>query len=166
MKEGVKKETSILPSIGKKIQGDFFGDERRYLATGTKVKPGEGNPLEAGTPDGYEVKFSGHPLNSIKVGCCDIRLVNEGDLNNDEADEISIFQAPTNGCTYSMTTYSFIKGTWKPIVGTFLIPTDCDHISDEDLQKRIYKEQNTIYYYETDLNDENRKLIKKKAGLN
>ncbi len=68
-----------------------------------------------------------------------------------------------NGCTYSMTTYSLINGIWIQIVKTFLIPTGCDNISDVDLQKRIFKEENTIYFLETDLNDENWKLFKKKV---
>lgn len=68
-----------------------------------------------------------------------------------------------NGCTYSMTTYSFIGGAWKQIVETILIPTLCGDISDDNLQKRIFSQNNTIYYYETDVNDENGKLIKKKA---
>jgi len=119
--------------------------------------------LKTETPDEYEIQFSGDNLKSIKAGCCNIRLINEGDLNNDGGDEISIFQAPINGCTYSMTTYSHIYGTWKQIVETFLIPTGCDTISDLDLQKRIFKENNAIYYYDTDLNDENGKLVKKKA---
>ncbi len=162
--EKVEIKALNLPTIGEKIQGDFNGNGQADVATAIKIKEGKGNPVEDGTPDEYEIQFSGDSLKSINVGCCDIRLINEGDLNNDGADEISVFQAPMNGCTYSMTTYSFINGTWKQIVATFLIPTGCDNISDDDLQKRIFKENNIIYYYDTDPNDENGLLLKKKVA--
>jgi hypothetical protein len=156
-------KTSSLPSIGDKIQGDFNGDGHTDFATAVKIKEEQGNPVEDGTPEEYEIQFSNDKLKSIKAGCCEIRLINEGDLNNDGADEISIFQAPMNGCTYSMTTYSLINGTWRQIVEEFLIPTGCDSISDNDLQKRIFKENNTIYYLGIDMSDENGNLVKKKA---
>jgi hypothetical protein len=161
--EKVETEALNLPKIGEKIQGDFDGDDKKDFSIAIKIKEGKGNPVEDGTPDEYEIQFSGENMKSINAGCCDIRLINEGDLNNDGTDEISIFQAPMNGCTYSMTTYSFKNGTWEQIIGTFLIPTICDKISDVNLQKRIFKENNLIFYYETDPNDENGKLIKKKA---
>ncbi|MDI3320355.1 hypothetical protein [Pinibacter soli] len=168
-KSVVEKEKTVetkalsLPAIGEKIQGDFNGDGHPEIATATKIKEGKGNPVEDGTADEYAIQFSENKLKSINAGCCNICLINEGDLNNDGADEISIFQAPMNGCTYSMTTYSFIKGTWKQIVEPFLIPTGCDSISDSDLQKRIFKKNNAIYYYETDPNDEMGKLVAKKV---
>ncbi|OWP75948.1 hypothetical protein [Flavobacterium oreochromis] len=161
--EKVETKALNLPTIGERIQGDFNADKNPDIATATKIKEGQGNPVEDGTPDEYEIQFSANNINSINPGCCNIRLINEGDLNNDGADDLSVFQAPMNGCTYSMTTYSFLNGTWKQIVETFLIPTGCDKLNDDDLQKRIFKENNTIYYYDTDLNDESGKLIKKKA---
>ncbi len=36
-------------------------------------------------------------------------------------------------------------------------------MSDEELQNRVFREDNAIYYLHTDLNDENVKLLKKKA---
>jgi hypothetical protein len=159
----IETKTSCLPAIGDKIQGDFNGDGHTDFVTAVKIKEEQGNPVEDGAPEEYEIQFSSDKLKSIKAGCCDIRLINEGDLNNDGADEISIFQAPMNGCTYSMTTYSLINGTWKQIVDKFLIPTGCDSINDDDLQKRIFKENTAIYYLEIDMSDENGNLIKKKA---
>ena len=152
-----------LPKIGEKIQGDFDGDGQVEIASAIKFKEGNGNPVDDGTADEYIIQFSGNVLSNINAGCCQIRLINEGDLNNDGADDLSIFQAPMNGCTYTMTTYSCRNGKWKQIVDPFLIPTGCEHYSDADLQKRIFKEHNNIYYFDTDPNDENGKLIKKLA---
>ncbi|MCH5597485.1 FEKKY domain-containing protein [Niabella ginsengisoli] len=122
----VKKLDSLLVvqkqlrAIGEEIQGDFDGDGKLEFAKAVKVKEGQGNPVEDGTPDEYEIQFSNHKLKPIKAGCCDIRLVNEGDLNNDGSNEFSIFQAPMNGCTYTMTTYSYSNKSWKQIVKPFL----------------------------------------------
>ncbi len=71
-----------------------------------------------------------------------------------------------NGCTYTMTTYSFIKRNWVKIVQPFLIPIGCEILSEKDLQKRLFKKNKTIYYLEKDMSDENGKLIKKKATTN
>lgn len=161
--EKVQTEVSQLPKIGEKIYGDFNGDGQTDLARAIRTKLGHGNPIEYGTADEYEVQFSDKNTKSISAGCCNLQLINEGDLNNNGTDEISLFQAPMNGCTYSMTTYSFINGTWKQFIETFLIPTACESISESELQKKIFKENDTIFYYDIDLNDENRKWIKKKV---
>ena len=158
-------KTSNLLKIGEKIQGNFKGDGKMYVATAVKIKEGQGNPVEDGTPDAYEIQFSGN-LEPISAGCCYIRLINEGDLNNNGTDEISLFQSPMNGCTYSMTTYSFLNGNWKKLFNSFLIPTACEQINDEDLQKRIYKEDKCVYFLDTDPNDESGELLKKRVVAN
>lgn len=149
--------------IGEKILGDFDGDGKINYASVVKIKEGNGNPIEDGTSDEFEIRFSGKKLKPIIAGCCEIILINEGDLDNDGTDEITLFQAPSNGCIYSMRTFSFIKGNWKQIVDPFLISTECQSIGDEDLQKRIFRENGDINFYETDFNSKNHKLIKKKV---
>jgi len=151
--------------IGNRIEGNFSGNGQKITATAIKIKNGKGNPVEDGTPDEYQIQFSDEKLRPINTGCCEIKLINEGDLNKDGIDEISIYQAPMNGCTYSMTTYSYINGNWKKMIDTFMIPTGCDVINSDDLQKMIFREKNNIYYLGKDMNDENGKLIKKKVRL-
>lgn len=163
--EKVDKKKISLPTVGVKINGNFTGYGKNEFAIAKRIKIGQGNPVENGTPDEYEIQFSGNKMKSINAGCCDILLINEGDLNNDGADDISVYQAPMNGCTYSMTTYSFINKNWKQIVQTFLIPTGCENISNDNLQKRIFKQNKVIYYYATDPNDKHGKLVRKKANL-
>ncbi len=150
-----------VPSVGTSVQGDFNGDGQKEFAFSVQTKIGEGNPMEDGTADEFAVNFSTDKFKSIDVGCCDIRLINEGDLNADGNDEITVFQAPMNGCTYSMTTYSFVNNTWKTLIESLLIPTGCDYLSDEEIQKRIFIENGKVYYYDVDSNDENFKLVKK-----
>lgn len=158
-----KKTTKLL--VGAKIEGDFDGDGKNEFATVTKTKQGEGNPIEDGTPDEYTISFSTTSLKAIPINCCEATLINEGDLNNDGKDDFSVFQAPMNGCTYAMTTYSLQNSDWKQIIETFLVPTGCDGFTAEDLQNRIFIENKTVYKLETNPNDESLKLIRKKIEL-
>jgi hypothetical protein len=92
-------------------------------------------------------------------------LFNEGDLNGDGTDELSVFQDPMNGNTYMLTTFSLVgKEQWQKIIEPLLIPTE-NYLSDEALQKRIFLEKDTLYFLEVDVNDENFGLIKQKAVL-
>lgn len=158
-------QISTEKKIGEKIEGNFLGNGKKIIATTIKSKEANGNPIEDGTPAEYEIRFSDNKIKPIKAGCCEIILINEGDLNKDGRDDISIYQAPMNGCTYTMTTYSLINGNWKKIVDTFLIPTGCERIGNNDLQKMVFREESNIYYLQKDISDENGKLIKKKVKL-
>ena len=151
--------------IGEKIQGNFSENGKKITASVIKTKEAKGNPIEDGMPAEFEIRFSDAKLKPIKAGCCEIILINEGDLNNDGNDEISVYQAPMNGCTYTMTTYSYIKGNWKKIVQPFLIPTGCESLSEKDLQNRVFQENKTVYFLKNDMSEENGKLIKKKVSL-
>jgi hypothetical protein len=77
-----------------------------------------------------------------------------------------LFQAPANGCTFIMTTYTHKGGKWTKLFETFGIPTACEEITQDDIQKRVFKEDGKLYIYETDVNDENFKLVKKEVKIN
>ena len=158
----IRDTLTITAKVGPSINGYFRNKGELVYAFAVQTKLGKGNPVEDGTPDEYTVFFSDEALPPINIGCCEARLVNEGDLNNNGTDELSAFQAPENGCVYDMTTYSFQNGNWKIIMEPFLIPTACDPVSDADIQKQIFKEQNGIYFY--DIRSGGRP-VKKKAIL-
>ncbi|MFB3387764.1 hypothetical protein [Flavobacterium sp. LAR06] len=159
-----EKKDRIL--IGPKIEGDFNGDGKDEFAIITQTKQGEGNPVEDGTPDEYTISFSNKKLKPIIIGCCEAQLINEGDLDQDGKEDFSVYQAPMNGTVYEMTTYSLQNSNWKQIIETFLIPTAHKELNNEDLQKRVFLENNTLYIFKEDPNNENYKLIKKKIELN
>lgn len=163
-KTSLPEKTSKL-LVGEKIEGDFDGDGKNEFAFVTKTKTGEGNPIEDGTPDEYTISFSNASLKPIIIGCCEAQLINEGDLNEEGKDEFSVFQAPMNGCTYNMATYSLQNRNWKLVIEPFLIPTGCDGFTLEELQNRIFIENKTVYKLESDPNDESLKLVKKKINL-
>lgn len=168
-------DKNIHQTVGDKIYGDFNGDGEFEYAYRKLVKKGYGNPVEDGIPDEYEIQFSDNTIKPIKVGCCGFILINEDDLNDDGTDEISIIQAPMNGCSGTVSTY-----TIKNNNGEYLFPPYslfwCAEMSNKDLQRLVVKENNNVYYYEADPNDENllsdggtkirfERLLKKKAYL-
>lgn len=144
-----------------KISGDFNGDGKQEYAWAVISKVGHGNPMENGVPDELSLQFSDPSIPAFTIGCCEVRLINEGDLNHDGADEISAFQAPMNGNTYDWTTYTFKDNAWKPLFDSFLIPTGGDAVADEELENRVFMENDSVFYYVTDYYDEGFKLMKK-----
>lgn len=145
------------------VTGNFTG--KQLTAMATLVHKGEGAPVDGGTPSSYSITFSDPNISAIPAGCCEILLLNEGDLNGDGLDELGFAQAPMNGCTFTYHVYTFKNGKWKEAIEPFLIPTGCDGITRNDLQKRVFNEGGEIYTLLTDMNDENMKQVKTKAKI-
>lgn len=159
---------AVIPPVvnNDRISGDFDGDGQKEFAFPVKVKQGHGNPVEDGEADEYAISFSNKNIKPINIGCCEARLVNENDLNNDGADDISVFQAPMNGNLYTLTTFTFAgKDHWRTLIEPFLVPASGGELSDDALQARVFLENDTIYFLDTDMNDENMGLLKQKAML-
>jgi hypothetical protein len=161
--------------VGDTIYGDFNGDGKFENAFRVLTKKGHGNPVEDGVPDEYEIHFSDKIIKPIKADCCWFKLINEGDLDKDGANEITIVQAPMNGCIGSVNTFTIKAGKSYRLIDPFTIYW-CADITDSELQKLVVSENNSIYYYEADPNDENllsdngdkirfERLIKNKATL-
>lgn len=153
-----QKETTLS-------QWDFDGDGEADDSISDSLTKGEGNPAEDGTPDSYTLIFGNPTLPDLPIGCCEAIPVGEGDLNGDGKAELSIVQAPMNGCVYTLTTWSFANGKWKQVFGPELIPTGCEGINGIDLKGLIIKENNKVYFYKTDVNDENFKKVKTEVNL-
>jgi hypothetical protein len=144
--------------------GDFKGDGKVELARGFISQQGYGSPQNGGKADEYAVAFSGN-LPCIKdLGCCELLLINEGDLNGDGGDELSIYQAPLNGRSYNMITYTFGGGEWKKI-NSFSIPIAFLEGTDWKLQDMVFKENGSVYYLEVDVNAETLKYNKIKIPV-
>jgi hypothetical protein len=152
-------------SVGDSIQGNWEGNKQTISAKVVQLKAGAGNPVDGGTPAEWAVVFSSPRMKPLKIGCCDAILVNEGDLYSDGKEELSIYQAPLNGCAHRFTTLKYRANKWDTIIPPILIPSGCDGIDLNELQKRVVKEGNTVYVYEEDVNDEKLRLIKRKVTL-
>lgn len=135
------------------LQGDFNGDGQTELAFTFRTLRQRGNPMETGTSGAFEVRFSDSTIPAIKYGCCEARLVPEGDLNHDGADDFSIFEEPENGTTYEFYTYTFKSKKWQPVMDMFMVPTGGDFVPDSDLVNKVFLEKDTLYYLKTDFNE-------------
>ncbi|MDM1391561.1 hypothetical protein HX052_16620 [Myroides marinus] len=136
-------------TIGSKIYGDFNGDGKYEYAFRILVKKGYGNPVEDGMPDEYEIKFSDTSIKSLNVNCCWFTLVNEGDLNNDGVDNITIVQDPENGCMGLVSTYTFKDNVGHKLFDPFFVFI-CDGIDVSTVESLVTKEDNVIYILKID----------------
>ncbi len=118
------------------LPGKFSNSATPDTAYVIKIKEGWGNPAENGTPDEYMLKFTGRP-DSVNIGCCDARLINEGDLNGDGKEEITVYQYPYNGCTTTATTFTNKNNHWSVLFEPFMIFEACEGMCDIDLQNLV-----------------------------
>ncbi len=150
--------------IGEKIKGHFLDKSKFTTVEVVQLRGAQGNPVEDGISAAYEIRFSDRKLKPIKADCCDITLINEGDLNHDGKDELSVYQAPMNGCSYTMTTYALIKGQWQKIVDSYLVPSGCETLSEKELQDLVFKKNQEIYYLSKDMSQEHGPWIRNKVN--
>jgi hypothetical protein len=164
------EDAQIIPDTFR-VEGYFNADTSRDIGYGVffgriqnENRSGEDTELVAETQ--YIVRFQDSRIKPMPVVTGrHIRLVNEGDLNTDGQDEISIFVQSMRSCMYTASTWSYQAGRWIRITDYWTIPTVCDYVSDEDLQDRIVMEDGELYYYETDVSDKDLPLVKKELTL-
>lgn len=147
------------PMVGKRIYGDFNGDGKYEYAYAEFLKEVKGpTPMDDdGTYPVFAIKFSDEKIPTFNIGCCEATLINEGDLNGDRTDEISLFQAPMNGCSYDWRTITYIGSEWKDLLEPDLIPSiGCEGVlPGEELQDIITLEDGIVYRKSVDVNDPN-----------
>lgn len=162
-KEATETATPAPPTAkpGNDYDADGLADEAYVIL----IKEGSGNPVEDGTPSEYAVTFTTKKFPQLAIGCCDAVIVPEGDLNNDGAAELSVFQAPMNGCVYTMASYTLQGGKWKLVFEPFLVPTGCEDLSIEELENLVYKEKENVYFMDANVNDEDLRKNPKEVKL-
>ena len=157
---------SAIAMIGTKIDGYFIDKFNLVKAEVVITKSGNDNPNDEYIPDECRVQLPNTSVNQIgNLVSCDTILINEGDLNDDGFDELSVYSAPLHGCTYNMSTFSFKNGFFQAIVPMFLVQTACEPFSSLELNKLVFKENSSVFYMTTDPNDESGKLIKNKVSI-
>jgi hypothetical protein len=117
------------------INGDFNGDGKIEFAY-------------VSLKDGF-VYFSNKDIppvpHSSNTG--EFRLFNEGDLDNDGINEISVYQSYDIDFD-QMTTYSIKNGYWNQIISPFLVFNNSKKISNEEIEDKVFIENKKAYYYD------------------
>ncbi|MBV7531409.1 hypothetical protein [Chitinophaga sp. sic0106] len=155
----------LAPQSHDTIAGQFSGAGQTDTLFITMVTPNAQEVQEdAEAQDKYIVSFSkGIPALPVFFG--GITIQNEGDLNGDGRDEISVFNEPLHGCTFHCTTWSFNGTEWKQLFSPILIPTGCDPLTDSAMKARVFTEDGKVYRWEEDLNDESFTQEKKEMNF-
>lgn len=138
------------------ISGDFNGDGVIDSAWRELVRQSP-DPDE---PHIFAVRFNTPAIPGMENIQNRFRLINEGDLNGDGYPEISLFQSPLHGTVHYMTTWTLTPAGWKRIAGPWMVPTAGEYLDDKALQSRIVLENDTLYYWQEDVEDDNFTLRK------
>ena len=155
----------FFPEVYDSIEGDFDGDGKKEFAVLEMVKDGNLNLIASDDPAAqFKVIFRNEKIIPLDVGCCDIRLVKEEDLDGDGAGEISVFSNEGNGCSKDFSVYTLKNGKWKELMEPFLVMTGCDPVSDSELEQKVFLEKGTIFYWDQDMSEDG-KVEKKKAVM-
>lgn len=141
------------------VTGNFTG--KKLTAIATLIHEG----TDSEDPSQYSITFNDPNIAAVPGVCCGVLLINEGDLNGDGNDELGVANAPLHGCTYNYQVYTYKNGKWLPYVEMFLFPTLCEGTDRDKVQQLVFKEGNTVYYLNTDFNDEDFKKTKTKAKV-
>jgi hypothetical protein len=155
---------STIPNDDPILKGDFNGDKKLESANVILVKPMKGNAAAGGIAANYKISFSDTSIKPMIDLCCNIRIVNEGDLNHDGSEELSVFKSPINGNSIGVYIYTYHKGEWIQYSVPSFIPMG-DDISYQELQKRIYIYNDATYINDSDFNNYEFKSVRKKLKL-
>ncbi|KUJ61756.1 hypothetical protein AR687_11090 [Flavobacteriaceae bacterium CRH] len=117
------------------VLGDYNGDGKTESAF---ISP----------KNGYITFFPDNLGNVTELGKLDpkkSKLINEGDLNNDGAEDFSVYTDLDSLGTLNTFIYNRDM-PWR--VSLRIILKKGEKVDNEDLEKRVFKKNNEIYYYE------------------
>ena len=121
---------SAIAMIGTKIDGYFIDKFNLLKAEVVITKSGNDNPNDEYIPDECKVQLPN--TSSDQIGnpvSCDTILINEGDLNDDGIDELSVYSAPLHGCTYNMSTFHLKMEYFKKLYPCFWYKQLASHLA-------------------------------------
>ena len=150
-KQPEKMEGLIL--MGSKIQGDFNGDGEIESIEAILTKEAKGSPQTDADyePNAYELKISDKSIALKGISHSDNpKFVNEGDLNGDGTDEISVISNSPNGTQVTMEVMSYDGKSWKVLVKPEIENGLGTDLTLEDYQKRVYLKNGKIHYKTSD----------------
>lgn len=136
--------------VGMEIKGDFNGDKKTELATCGPIRQFYRDRNKDGV--GWMVRFDDKTVPELTLGCCMSYMVNEGDLNGDGADELSICanSGKEEDCNYYISTYTLSKQGWKKIIGPFVLAKGCEGFDHDILLSKVSRDEKGGVYYQVD----------------
>lgn len=150
-----QKKTKIKPILsGEKINGDFDGDGEIEEIKIHLVKKGY-NQEAFQTDEDYEFDQNEILISTNKINVKGLKfeanpkLINEGDLNENGGDELSIVSYSPNGTQVSLTLYTFNRNRWIEILNLDR-PGEGSDLTLQDFQNMVYRKNNKIYYINKD----------------
>ena len=144
---GCKKENK---TIGTQIEGDFNGDGKTEIAVLEYLGVKQATNVLLFK---YSVTFTDENIKPIIIETTyrKLQLINEGDLNGDNADDISISQEIHPKAPFStMQTQSFSDNKWNYIITHITIHLGFETLRPEQLQDVVTKKGKSIIYYTYD----------------
>ena len=132
--------------IGLEIDGKFDVDGKATVAKITQTKFGNGR-VEDGKSNDYVVTFSDSIIKPLRMicACSNPTLINEGDLNNDGIDEISVATVSNVDSIISLDTYSVSEKRFKTLL--ISVVGVKKEIEQTKLQDFITKKEDNIIQY-------------------
>lgn len=134
-------------TVGEKIEGDFNGDGKTEIAKLTNVSA---KKLDDVILLKYSVNFSDSAIKPLVLEnvCRKLKLINEGDLNDDNADDISISHeiAPSDPIAH-LETRSLSNDKWNYIIQDITIHFGFDTLNSKELQDIVKRNGKYIEYY-------------------
>ncbi|HKX85115.1 MAG TPA: hypothetical protein VJL37_00475 [Flavobacterium sp.] len=103
--------------IGLEIGGNFDNEGKAIVAKVIQTKFGNGN-IKDGKSNDYVVSFNDTTIKPLKISCScsNLILINEGDLNNDGIDEISIASVSNINSIIDLQTYSVSEKRFRTLL--------------------------------------------------
>ena len=132
-------------TVGKQIEGDFNGDGKDEIAS---VKSRIMNDSLKMTE--YSIEFSDSTMEPKSTQISNykiVRLINEGDLNDDKADDISISYEQDESFPISIMETRSYKANWKKIIYTFSMHGGKDTLNSQQLQNIVTKKEDSLIYF-------------------
>ncbi|MFN3967933.1 hypothetical protein [Flavobacterium sp.] len=134
-------------TVGGKIEGDFNGDGETEIATLSNVSA---KKLDDVILLKYSVEFSDLAIKPLELENVyrKLKLINEGDLNGDNADDISIsYEIDPSVPIARMETRSLSNDKWNYIIQDMTVHFGFDTLSSKELQDIVKRNDKSIEYY-------------------
>lgn len=156
--QSIQEEEIINVGDSTLVIGNFDGDNvpdsgyfvvvDKYVSEPEPDVPGEGDDHSDPVLYNYVFRFRDQRLNTLpNLSGGAVMLVNEGDLNHDGTDEISVLQQYLIIGSGVLNTYTYQNGKWKQIAEMGLA-TSANAFSRDEVEKLIRKKDSIPYFYE------------------